>query len=675
MTSISDKNARASINLVDRLPPLPKTKRARFLAIVLLLAPLIVFTKWFDAFHGTFTYDDLDFLGVARTSPLIRSLLDIHGDVPLPLTRVFFSSMYALFGTTEAYWNLYYVILVLAVQLTALAILVSLGSNFVVASCFFLTAISASVWNYTAAGYYSLSIYVQIGLLGLIGIFAIIRWRSGDSEIYKWIAVGVSAAAPFIHPSGAYVPLAVGTFAFVSQLGLPDGSFSPLRMFRPDFRALTISLATIVVVFAMFFAFEMRNQQFLSMAQTPPSASAVLKSMYFLFSQGMALELLKPLIGPALKYSGADKQGFVAVAITLLFFANAVAIPVRQRWTFLGLLAISLIIVVVVSFGRRLASIDAVVGAGGKYSNFAFLWFTLSVFYLVACLAAKTPLRWRRTGGAAVISVACILFLAGVRGENRYAIGAMHRKEQMREVLGPFADYAAKTAPAAMHIPTLDGNFIFPQHTTLWKYNLAHYRVFFHGFDDRLTLLRNSSMETWGSEATETVPSLRQATDPEFVQALQTNRDLQSLYLTGVELISLPQPIPGGEPVSPNSIKISNATSIVKSAESISFTSRGLASAILLSRDWDPEDIHIFTIRIDAVYERPRSDTKIQVVFDGQLPIPYLANTIVLPAEGGEISFDLLQLYSYSLNPRVSNVTLRFPSDGSYTISRVRIVR
>jgi hypothetical protein len=50
-------------------------------------------------------------------------------------------------------------------------------------------------------------------------------------------------------------------------------------------------------------------------------------------------------------------------------------------------------------------------------------------------------------------------------------------------------------------------------------------------------------------------------------------------------------------------------------------------------------------------------------------------NKIVLPKDGGEISVDLLQLYSYSLNPQVGRLGLRFPSAGSYTVSGVWLIR
>src|SRR5207245_7723853 len=89
------------------------------------------------------------------------------------------------------------------------------------------------------------------------------------------------------------------------------------------------------------------------------------------------------------------------------------------------------------------------------------------------------------------------------------------------------------------------------------------------------------------------------------------------------------------------------------------------------------EHAHVLTLRVDAVLNDPKpfEEAQLEVFFEGELPIPYFANKIVLPRDAGEISFDLLQLYSYSLNPQVGKLGLRFPRGGTYTISDVRLLR
>jgi hypothetical protein len=664
-------------SVFDHLQRLDQSERTRFLAVAISLTPLIVFTKWFAVIHGTFVYDDLDILMVVRTMPLAHSLSVMHGDVLLPLFRIFFSGMYALFGSNELYWNLYFLLLTVAVHLTALGVLVALGANLVVAALFYLTMISARVWSYTAVGYYSMSMYPQIGLLGLIGVLAIIRWRSGGSANYKWLALGVSAAAPFIHPSGAYVPAMLVAFAFLYQLGQPGGSWSPLRMFDPEFRWFTIGIAISVAVFTMFFAIEVRGGQFLSMAHSPLSAYSVFRSMFFLVSQGMAVELFKPFIDRLLRHSDAATHGLAAFAFLLAFIASALWVDVKQRWTFLALLGSSLIIVTVVSLGRRLASIDEVVSSAGKYNSFAYLWFALAMFYLAASLVSRIPSRWRQASGVIAVAIVGVLFFRYAREDNRYLAEATLRRQLMDSLVATFANYAAKIVPSPMHIPTLDGVFIFPQHERLYKYNLAHYRPFFQGFNDRLTLLRNTAMQTWGMEGTQTVLSLRRATDPEFVRALETDHDLQSLYLGSVDLVPLPKAQLDGEPMHLDAVRVSNSTSLFVNDDAVSFSTAGGASIMLFPENWDPEQAHILTLRVSAVPDKPipGEETQIEVVFEGQLPIPYSANKIAIPKEGGDVSVDLLQLYSYSLNPQVGKLGLGFPVAGSYAISGVRLVR
>jgi len=624
-------------------------------------------------------YDDLDILSVVRTMPLVQSLWLVHGDVPIPLFRIFFASMHTLFGVNELYWNLYFLLLVLTVCLAALAMLVALGTNLIVSALFYLTTISAAVWNYDpTVGYYSMSIYPQIGLLGLVGCFAIIRWRSGGSSLYKWLALAAGVIAPFIHPSGAYVPMVVGTFAYVNELARPGASWSPLLMFDPDFRWLTVGLAGGLLVFAAYFATVVHDRPFLSMAHSPLSAWAVVRSAYFLFSQGVALELLRPLIFP-LRRADLATQGIAAVTIACAFgIAGFLNITIAQRMTYLSLLAPSLIVIIVVSLGRRLTGIDEVVNSVGKYSTYAYLWFSLASFYFFSCLVSKIPAGWREASAVISVLIAAALFVQYARQDNIFRTEALRRGQQMENLLAVFRDYAAKTAPEPIHIPTLDGNFIYPTHAVLlYKYNLAHYRPFFQGFDDRVTLLRNAAMDNWGMEGTQTVESLREATDPAFIRALETDRDLQSLYLGSVELEPRVKVRPDAQPIDLAALTIKNADIVRSTASSVSFTTAGGALAMLLPGDWDPEQAHILSINISAALDKPvpGEEAQVEVQFEGQLPIPYRPNRIAVPHDGGVVSVDLLQLYSYSLNSRVGKLSLRFPGAGSYTIADIRLAR
>jgi hypothetical protein len=141
--------------------------------------------------------------------------------------------------------------------------------------------------------------------------------------------------------------------------------------------------------------------------------------------------------------------------------------------------------------------------------------------------------------------------------------------------------------------------------------------------------------------------------------------------------VPLPKARLDGEPIHLDAVRVSNTTSFSMSEGSLSFSTAGGASIVLLQGNWDPEQAHILTMRVSAVPDKPipGEETQVEVIFDGRLPIPYPANKIALPKDGGDISVDLLQLYSYSLNPQVGKLGLRFPSAGTYMVSGVRLVR
>jgi hypothetical protein len=123
------------------------------------------------------------------------------------------------------------------------------------------------------------------------------------------------------------------------------------------------------------------------MAHNPLSVDAVVKSAYFLFSQGVALELFRPLVVLLLPRAGLATQGAAARAVALAFsIAGVLNIAIAQRRTYVALLAPCIIVIIVVSLGRRLTGIDDVVNAVGKYNTHAYLWFSIASFYLLACL-------------------------------------------------------------------------------------------------------------------------------------------------------------------------------------------------------------------------------------------------------------------------------------------------
>jgi len=301
----------------------------------------------------------------------------------------------------------------------------------------------------------------------------------------------------------------------------------------------------------------------------------------------------------------------------------------------------------------------------------------IATFYLAGCLVEKIPGRWKQRSAVAAVTIAALLFVRYAVQDDPWLTEGPRRRQQQQSLIAVFAQYADRLAPAPMHIPTLDGAFIWPHYNLLFTYNLSAYRPFFGPFGARLTLLRNQAMDPWGSEATQTVSSLRQATDPAFVQALEADPRLQQLYLGAVELRpTTAAPLDRQNPVRLDEADVATATSVAAGDGALAISTTGGASLRLVAGDWDPETSHVLTLRVVPAAVAPEpGGAWIEVTFSGDLPVPYVPNRVSLPQGGGDISIDLLQLYSYALNPRVRDLGLRFPRAGSYTISDVRFGR
>jgi hypothetical protein len=385
---------------------------------------------------------------------------------------------------------------------------------------------------------------------------------------------------------------------------------------------------------------------------------------------------LAPLIA-LMPFGGLAARGAIALfAVLALGVVGVMLVRKCERRVFAGLLIMPLTIVVIVSFGRRLTGIEEFVGSVGKYNNVAFLWFSLAAFYLATCTIRNAPAGWK--AGTAV-AVVLVLFARYVAQDFTVLTDGERRRQQMQELVTIFKAYTERTAAASapVHIPTLDGEYIAERFDMLFKYNLAHYRPFFGSYDQRLILLRTAAMDSWGSQATQTVRSLRQTVDPAFVHALQNDPALQSLYCGGVNLRTKPYgEARRGNPLPLDRTNISGATSISDDNATLSFSTSGSASSLRLVDDaWDPETAHVLSFKISTrnVAIDPKEDgVPIEISFSGDLSIPYAHNTIVLHKTDNDISIDLLQLYSYALNPAVRGLVLHFPHAGDYAISDVR---
>jgi hypothetical protein len=227
-----------------------------------------------------------------------------------------------------------------------------------------------------------------------------------------------------------------------------------------------------------------------------------------------------------------------------------------------------------------------------------------------------------------------------------------------------------------LSIPVLDGKYIYDVYPELWTYNLSHYIDFLVPEGKKVVFLRNKAMQGWVAKDAVTVASLRSHTDKGFMRLLQNDIYVQRLYLSPVELskFSVSATLLKRDPIA--TCQFENALSLSHQPHGgMLLDSDGTAVVIIDKSDWDPEEKHVLVLTVEYHGKNSKDGVKLEVDFSGELKIPYVKNYFVIPS-GKQCTFsiDLLQLYSYSLNTRVSNLRVGFPIPGTYKISGVSLI-
>ena len=401
----------------------------------------------------------------------------------------------------------------------------------------------------------------------------------------------------------------------------------------------------------------------------PLSVAILAKSFYVFCANGLALPLLAPILGRLAGGFSIHEQALMALLLIGTYLVSVIAASDRRiRLVCLGLLFLELVIAALVAGGRRIDDVDF--PFYGKYNDIALMWFTLAMAFPIGEVCRRWPKRLRL---AFTLSASVVVagFIAGrATAENQHARDAKQRKFELYTLTAIFDRYADDAAPANLRIPTLDGAFIEPVYPSLFVYNLTHYRPFLRS-RDRVTLLTSPWMDGWGHLGSENVRSLRAATDASFVDAPEREGPLRDLYLGPVAL-RLEKP-PAHAVLRPVNLSLAGGAAGPESPDRIlKFHSESDATLRPGDSWWDPEVRHRLLMRIDgdpALTPGRLDRVKVSLRFRGERAFPYVWNTARVPAGGGAFTVDLLQLYSYSLNPRVGDLELRVSGAGSYAVT------
>lgn len=665
-------------------------ERRNLLYLSLFSICVVAVRNWSCILFGYFKYDDFEFFSANRTDSLISLLVTTHGDHLLPLYRVEVALMNFLFGVNPIYYNLFVSALFALIIIFAGLLLREMRASRFTVVLFSILCIGWIDWGEITAGYFCLSVYVQIALLSMISIWSYFRWVKTSATIYEFLTIGCVAFALFLDISGIWVPFGVIIFSF------SEFSSEISRLFIRDwFKSHRWLLTAIAFLFSIFTTLNLvvffisKHGVFLSMSgDHNHTLLSFLSQMFYMISGGLLLTPLFPIgfnLLPEILLLPMLIALFVSAVYILFITYKDCGSEVRSY--IISILSIVLITASIVVVGRPMVGFKYALVA--KYTGVLYLWFCLLICLIWNHYWQKQDLPGKsRMATFSVLLLLCfigqqiffdnILFLsqAEATGYSVNIAEARIRKNNVNEIRQRLILPLLALQRSELRIPSLDGNYIFNEYPRLFKYNLSHYLDFIVPEGERVILHKNKAMQGWSAKDVVTVTSLRSNIDTEFISFLENNSYAQRLYLSPIELSAN---IVANTNLMDDSIRLTqllNTSTLSRKLNgSIFFHNDGDSEIIVDKGSWNPEERHLLAINVGYYGTTKTDNVKLEVHFTGELKIPYRKNYILIPSGKQSIlSIDLLQIYSYSLNPQVRNLRICFPVPGDYLVTSMNLV-
>jgi hypothetical protein len=625
-------------------------------------AGLLVVAWYFPTLHGGyFRYDDFELLTVAQDQAFWTSLWQPHGDHVMPLTRVLAWVGLKLFGVAAWPYNLWLWFCLGGVLVAGMLLLGEMGVSRPAQWIFVTLVVFWSPWAEMMTGYYILSTYLLIALLGLTAAWLYLRWRRCGRTGDVAALAGCILLAPLIDVSGCYVIGIGGVFLGLDLAGRAGTEGFRSWLIRHRFPLGALLVAVVAVASCLLYAYQVVNPGvFLGMAgEESRSLVQLVRDLAYLFSSGTLLSMVTPFVYARLPGGLLGGLTIAVLGLWLVFFIAALRSATQPRRLMLG--AILLVVLgtgLMVCLGRPTSG-TWVVRWAAKHICPVYLWLCLFVVAGWDTLWLKLTSQRRRTfaeltvvglmGFVAAQTAFGLLGMAvafppfGYPAEIRDAGRRRAAVERLRDdVVGMMAKHLGDGGV----IPTLDGNYLKATCPSLFSYNLSHYSPFFGHQPGRPELVRNPAMQTWHATTVRTVPVLREAVSPALPRLLADDPVLRSYYFAEVPLearsLAANRP-PGGTRVE------SDGSSIVS----------------LRAEAWDPEVLP--RLQLAAEDRDAAGNLTVTVVFWSELLQADWRGTVALSQIPGQTTeVDLRQVYAFALSPRVANLRVILPEPGRY---------
>jgi hypothetical protein len=664
--------------------------RKSLICLSLFSICVIAVRNWSCILFGYFKYDDFEFFSTNRTESLLSLIVTTHGDHLLPLYRMEVALMNFLLGVNPIYYNLFASSLFVLMLIFAGLLLREMKTSQFTIVLFAILCVGWIDWGEITAGYFCISVYIQITLLSMISIWSYFRWTKTSARIYVFLTIVCIGSALFLDISGVWAPLGVIILSFCEFLSKRSS-----LLFRDWFRShrwLFLAIFILYSAFAMlniFVFFISKHGNFLSMSGNHShTIFSFLTQLFYLISGGLLLSPLFPV--------GYHLLPIVLLLplLTVLFVLAGYIIyktvkhsEAEFKWRIIYVLLIILMTATIVVIGRPMAGFNYALVT--KYTGVLYLWYCLLISLIWNHYWRKAELT-----GKSRMATFCIIMLLWFIGHQMffdnilflyqaeatgYSINiaeARIRKYNVNEIRQRLILPLLALQRSELRIPSLDGKFIYSVYPKLFKYNLSHYMDFIVPEGEKVILYKNKAMQGWTAKDVVTVTSLRSNIDSEFIKYLENDSYAQRLYLSPVELSANSVSDTTAKLDSSKLIPLENTTTLShQSNGSILLNSNGAAELIIDKGDWDPEERHLLVINVGHYGTTNTDNVKLEVHFTGELKIPYNKNYIEIPSgKQSTLLIDLLQIYSYSLNQRVGRLRIAFPVPGKYLVSEMHLI-
>ena len=622
--------------------------------------------------NGYFNMDDFTVVGINNSVPFSQSVITPYGnDHLIPLFKTEMKLLGAAFGQNPAPYNGFIFIIFALIPFFTYLAFKKLGIGIKSFFVFLILFSGATSWADMLTGFYIMSIYIQTILFFSISSWAYLAWaQSGEKKYMVTFAVSVIFAL-MVDTSGIWVIpamiLFMATTYYIKINTFRVGKGYMWNFFKEDKIPLFI-VAAIALIFAVFLFISFTVVQpntFLSTLSGDgiPYANEkrdnwklipLTSNFLSFFENGVSLSMIAPnmvkiLVHPAIKNKVVP---FWPAVEMIILFGNAVLFwfalkyaENKDRKIILFLILAMLLTISMVIIARP--NHETMPDLDYRYAGMSYYFYSI---FMAIC--ASLLIKTKKDYAIKIIISIVIVIFSAQQAFSFYAVrlkeGAILRREaivHLNNSLLVELDELSKE-DTNLIIPNLSGGHIFQP---IPGFMLSQYLLFFNK-KTPVTLIRNSEMpqDNW-SHVVSTVSSLRSETSLKFKEALKKSPWIRSYY------------------ASPSLMAYKTVNTEDEIARLTTLNENG--KIIIKRGEFDPEKMNVvgFSLYTDNTPGNLELSFSYKNDFNidgamGKIRIDdYTPYTLKDDKRLYKIESNLLQLYTFSLSERISNLALSIP--------------